>query len=61
MKNPCRDCAERYEACHDKCEKRAEWLTEHIAEKEWLRKMTFTITSKAAERAFREKLRNRRR
>ena len=25
MRCPCRDCADRHEACHDRCEKYKEW------------------------------------
>ena len=61
MKCPCRGCEERYEACHDRCEKYKEWKVEHEAARKWLHDMELNPSCKAAELAFREKLRSRRR
>lgn len=34
MTNPyCKGCPDRYLACHDSCEKFAEWRKEHAAER----------------------------
>ena len=32
--NPCMDCQERHQACHDKCKERAAWLLQYNQEKE---------------------------
>ena len=38
MKGPCKECTERHTACHDTCEKFAQWREEHEKAKAWLRK-----------------------
>lgn len=35
--NPCKECEERFEACHDKCERYAEWRAEFMERKEKIR------------------------
>lgn len=58
MRGPCKECPNAgCGAYHSQCEKYTAWKAEQEKEKKWLRKMTFSITSKAAERAFRERLR----
>ena len=45
MTNPtCKDCPDRHLACHDSCEKFAEWRKEHAAER------AYTNRNHAAER-----------
>jgi len=61
MRGPCKGCTDRHEACHDTCERYKAWKIEHDASREWMRQMTLSVTSKGAERAFREKCRSRRR
>lgn len=34
MKNPCKDCADRHEACHGSCDKYKEWYEWQKAQKQ---------------------------
>ena len=35
--NPCKDCTERYTACHDHCEKREKWLVQYHGQQKHLK------------------------
>lgn len=39
MMPPCKDCADRFPACHDSCDRFATWRKEHSAEVDYTRKM----------------------
>lgn len=40
MKNPCKECKDRHQFCHDHCDKYKAWLTEERKKKEWLKSKT---------------------
>ena len=58
-KCPCKGCNKRYKACHDTCKEYKDWKKELDTTKTWLRNVNTSITSQAAERSFKEKLRRR--
>lgn len=39
MKNPCKDCQARHEACHDHCDHFRAWRADHEAETDYNRRM----------------------
>lgn len=53
---PCKDCVERYEACHDHCEKYKEWKAElnairsKIAEQKFIEQTKIRITTDGVRR-----------